>query len=134
MSSNRKILYAFLASPSDLPDERKAIRDVIAEFNESWAEALGYQVELLRWEDTAAGSGRPQEIINQDVDRCDLFIGLIYKRWGTPPDKDGKFSSGFHEEFERSMARHANSGSPEIALFFKEIPKKPSENPFCGRI
>ena len=129
MSSNRKILYAFLASPSDLPDERKAIRDVIAEFNESWAEALGYQVELLRWEDTAAGSGRPQELINQDVDRCDLFIGLIYKRWGTPPDKDGKFSSGFHEEFERSMARHATSGSPEIALFFKEIPKEFMEDP-----
>ena len=96
------------------------------------ADEFGYQIELLRWEDTAAGSGRPQELINQYVDRCDLFIGLIWKRWGTPPDKDGKFSSGFHEEFERSMARRANSansGSPEIALFFKEIPKEFMEDP-----
>ena len=129
MSSIRKILHAFLASPGDLPDERKAVRDVIAEFNETLADEFGYHIELLRWEDTAAGSGRPQELINQYVDRCDLFIGLIWKRWGTPPDKDGTFSSGFHEEFERSMARRANSGSPEIALFFKEIPKEFMEDP-----
>lgn len=121
MPSTRKILYAFLASPGDLQDERKAVRDAVAEFNESWADEFGYQIELLGWEDTIAGSGRPQELINQDVDRCDLFIGLIWKRWGTPPDRDGKFSSGFHEEFERSMARREHSGTPEIALFFKEI-------------
>ena len=74
-------------------------------------------------------SGRPQELINQDVDRCDLFIGLIWKRWGTPPDKDGKFSSGFQEEFEWSMARHEHSGSPEIALFFKDISDEYMEDP-----
>ena len=125
MPSTRKILYAFLASPGDLQDERKAVRDAVAEFNESWADEFGYQIELLGWEDTMAGSGRPQELINQDVDRCDLFIGLIWKRWGTSPDRDGKFSSGFHEEFERSMARREHSGSLEIALFFKKIPKKP---------
>lgn len=129
MSSSRKILCAFLASPGDLPDERKAVRDVIAEFNETLADEFGYQIELLRWEDIVAGSGRPQELINQYVDQCHLFIGLIWKRWGTPSDKDGTFSSGFYEEFERSMARRANSGSPEIALFFKEIPKEFMEDP-----
>ena len=129
MSSIRKILYAFLASPSDLPDERKAVRDAIAEFNETLADEFGYQIELLRWEDTAAGFGRPQELINQYVDRCDLFIGLIWKRWGTPPDKDGKFSSGFQEEFERSIDRREKSGKPEIALFFKKISDELKEDP-----
>lgn len=129
MPSTRKILYTFLASPGDLQEEREAIHDVVDEFNESWADELGYQIELLGWENTAAGFGRPQELINQYVDRCDLFIGLIYKRWGTPPDKDGKFSSGFHEEFKRSIARRENSGSPEIALFFKNVPKEFMEDP-----
>ena len=114
MLSTRKILRTFLASPGDLQDERKAIRDVVDEFNESWADDLGYHIELLGWEDTVAGFGRPQELINQDVDRCDLFIGLIWKRWGTPPDKDGKFSSGFQEEFKRSIDRRENSGSRDI--------------------
>lgn len=129
MSSIRKILYAFLASPGDLSDERKAVRDAIAEFNETLADEFGYQIELLRWEDTVAGFGRPQELINQDVDRCDLFIGIIWKRWGTPPDKDGKFSSGFQEEFERSIDRREKSGKPEIALFFKKISDERKEDP-----
>jgi len=46
---------------------------------------------------------------------------MIWKRWGTPPDHDGEFSSGFEEEFERSMAKREQTGSPEISLFFKEI-------------
>ena len=122
MSSTRKIIRAFLASPGDLQEERKAIRGVVDEFNESWANELGYQVELIGWEETVAGFGRPQHLINQDLDRCDLFLGMIWKRWGTPPDHDGKFTSGFEEEFERSMARCKETGSPEISLFFKQIP------------
>lgn len=121
MPSTRKIIRAFLASPGDLQEERKAIRGVVDEFNVSWANELGYQVELIGWEETVAGFGRPQHLINQDLDRCDLFLGMIWKRWGTPPDRDGEFSSGFEEEFERSMARCEKTGSPETSLFFKQI-------------
>ena len=121
MAEIRKIIRAFLASPGDLQDERKAIRDVIKEFNETWADELGYQVELIGWEETISGYGRPQHLINQDVDRCDLFLGMMWKRWGTPPDEEGIFTSGFHEEFERSIKRRKESGKPEICLFFKEI-------------
>lgn len=129
MPSTRKILRAFLASPGDLQDERRAIRDVVVEFNESWADELGYQVELLGWEETVAGYGRPQHLINQEVDRCDLFIGMIWKRWGTLPSRSDEFTSGFHEEFERSMARHERSDSPEISLFFKTIDKESMKDP-----
>ena len=129
MPSTRKIIRAFLASPGDLQEERKAIRDVVDEFNASWANELGYQVELVGWEETVAGFGRPQHLINQDLDRCDLFLGMIWKRWGTPPDHGGDFSSGFEEEFERSMARREETGSPEISLFFKQIPDEFTVDP-----
>ena len=112
-----------------MQEERKAIRDVVAEFNESWAEELGYQIQLLGWEDTVAGFGRPQQIINQEVDRCDLFVGMMWKRWGTPPDSTGKFTSGFQEEFERSVARRNESGSPEISLFFKAVSRDLQADP-----
>ena len=124
MPSTRKIIRAFLASPGDLLEERKAIRGVVDEFNVSWANELGYQVELIGWEETVAGFGRPQHLINQDLDQCDLFLGMIWKRWGTAPDRDGEFSSGFEEEFERSMARCEKTGSPETSLFFKQIPNE----------
>lgn len=124
MSNTRKIIRAFLASPGDLQEEREAIRDVVAEFNESWANELGYQVELIGWEETVAGFGRPQHLINKDLDRCDLFLGMIWKRWGTPPDHGGEFSSGFEEEYARSMKRCEETGRPEISLFFKQIPEE----------
>ena len=129
MSSTRKILRAFLASPGDLQEERKAVHDAVVEFNEAWADELGYQIELVVWKDTAASFGRPQYLINQDVDRCDLFIGMIWKRWGTPPNNDGKFTSGFHEEFERSIDRRKQGETPEISLFFKEISEELRADP-----
>ncbi len=121
MLSTRKIIRVFLASPGDLQEERQAIRDVVNEFNESWANELSYQIELIAWEETIAGFGRPQHLINQDLDRCDLFLGMLWRRWGTPPDDEGEFTSGFEEEFKRSMARCEQTGSPEISIFFKQI-------------
>ena len=129
MPNTRNILLAFLASPGDLQEERKTVRDVVVEFNESWADELGYQIELVGLEDTTPGFGRPQHLINQDVDRCDLFIGMIWKRWGTPPSHDGEYSSGFQEEFERSLARREQGESPEISLFFKQVPEEDLVDP-----
>lgn len=87
---------------------------------------LGWHIDLLGWEDTLPGAVRPQELINQDVDVCDLFVGLLYKKWGTPT---GSYSSGFEEEYERAYARKTSSGSPEMWLFFKAVDKELLEDP-----
>ena len=121
MASLRKVLFAFLASPSDLDDERKIVRQTVNELNSIIAHQLGYQIQVCGWEDTVPGFGRPQELINRDSDQCDLFIGMIWKRWGTPPDHNGTFTSGFHEEFVRAQTRREISETPEIFLFLKEI-------------
>ncbi len=110
-----------MASPSDLPAERKALRDIIAAVNRAMSQALRIQFELLGWEDTLPGAARPQALINDDVDRCSLFIGMLYKRWGT---ETGEYSSGFEEEFARASARNrTTSGNPEIWLLFKKLPR-----------
>jgi hypothetical protein len=48
-----------------------------------------------------------------------LFVGFLWRRWGSDPG-GGKFSSGFEEEFSRAIERREKTGSPEICLFFKE--------------
>ena len=121
MPETRKIIRVFLASPGDLVDERVAVAEVVAEINDNWADFLGYQIELMGWEDTVSRHRRPQEIINQELDRCELFIGMMWKKWGTPPDKDGKYTSGFQEEYDRAVSRREESGIPEISMFFKKI-------------
>ncbi|HRI02869.1 MAG TPA: DUF4062 domain-containing protein [Pyrinomonadaceae bacterium] len=117
MPKNRNILTVFLASPNDLANERLAVRDVVQELNESLRD-IGWHIELLGWEDTIPGAGRPQEIINRDVDSCHLFFGMLWKRWGTPT---GQYSSGFEEEYTRVMLRRAETTEPEIMLVFKAV-------------
>ena len=77
MEETRKIIRVFLASPGDLQDERKFVRRAIDEINRTLANRLGYHVELMGWEDTVSKYGRPQGIINQEVDRCELFLGMM---------------------------------------------------------
>ncbi|WP_316395790.1 DUF4062 domain-containing protein [Bradyrhizobium sp. 33ap4] len=122
MSSSRKIVQIFLASPSDLPNERQVAKLAIDSFNKQWADWLGIQVELVGWEDTFKRFGRPQEQINLDLDRCEAFIGMLWRKWGTPPSKDsGPYTSGFEEEFERALASRRRFGRPEMTLFLKKI-------------
>ena len=121
MADSRKIVKVFLASPGDLADERRAAKTVVDEDNSLTADEFGYQVELVGWEDTVSVYGRPQATINRDLERCELFLGLMWKKWGTPPDVSGPYSSGFEEEFETSVQRRLSDGRPEISLLFKEI-------------
>jgi hypothetical protein len=99
MSDVRKVVSVFLASPSDLSDERKAAKSVVDEFNSLLSNRFGYHVELVGWEDTVSVFGRPQSTINRELERCELFIGIMWKRWGSPPGGGSSYSSGFEEEF-----------------------------------
>jgi tetratricopeptide (TPR) repeat protein len=114
------LIRAFVASPGDLNAERDRFRRVIEEVNRIKAETLSIHIMPLGWEDTLPGKGRPQELINQDIESCDIFVLLLWKRWGSP---SGEYSSGTEEEFE--LARRLNedqNGKPYILLYFKTIP------------
>jgi HEAT repeat protein len=116
MQTGVSVLKVFLASPGDVRPEREAAEDLINQLNKSLGSNLGWLIRLTRWEDTSPGYGRPQEIINTGVDECDLFIGLLWERWGQPT---GTYSSGFEEEYERARTRRKETGKPDIWLVFK---------------
>lgn len=120
------VLNIFLASPSDVAAERATVEDVVASVNKSVGPRLGWFINLYKWEDTAPGFGRPQTLINPKVDECDLFVGILWERWGQPT---GDYSSGFEEEFERARARRKARGEPEIWLIFKNVNRDKLEDP-----
>ena len=121
-----RILNVFLASPNDLQEERKVTRDIIDRINRVFNRRIGWHIELLGWEDRLPGFSRPQALIDKDVDSCDLFLGVLWRRWGQPT---GKFESGFEEEFTRARERKVNAGNPEIWLFFKNIDQENLQDP-----
>ncbi len=83
----------FIASPGGLQNEREAFRKTIVEANED-ALYRGAIFIPVGWEDTFAGVGRPQEIINRDLRECDYFVLLLADRWGTPTGSGNDYSSG----------------------------------------
>jgi hypothetical protein len=118
--SQLSIVRAFIASPGDLNPERNRFREIIEGVNRIKAEPLGVHLIPVGWEDTLPGKGRPQQLINSDIESCDLFVLLLWKRWGTP---SGEYSSGTEEEFE--LARKINEdgqGKPHMLLYFKSVP------------
>lgn len=90
----------FIASPSDVMDERQSINEVVDELNLTFSNQKGIVIEVIKWEthvSPAVGIGSVQKIINKDVgDDYDLFIGVLWKKFGTPTDVA---ESGTEEEF-----------------------------------
>ena len=115
------VLRIFLASPSDLQEEREITQNVVSRINTSIGRNLDVHVELRGWEDTSPSRRRPQEAINEDLRECDLFLGLVWKRWGTQPGGDNEFESGFEEEYNLACELHDQGQMEEVAVYFKKI-------------
>jgi hypothetical protein len=127
MPRQETILTVFLASPEDVLEERATLEDIIRELNDTWSRTLGVRLGLVRWEThvhPAIGTD-PQEAINRQLpDDYDVFIGIMWSRFGTPT---GRAGSGTAEEYERAYSRHQTSpGSVEIMFYFKDQPIAPS--------
>lgn len=128
MHAQLQALNIFLASPGDLVEERKIARLVVEELNSSMGRPLGWRIELYGWEDSPIGIVRPQTQINEEVNQCDLFVGMLWERWGHPPG-ESDYRSGFEEELELAKARWTRDGVPEIWLFLKDIDSKLRNDP-----
>ena len=117
-----RVIRVFIGSPGGLDIERQAAARIVDQVNRSHAEHWGCQINLIGWEITLPGYSRAQSLINQDLDKCEYFVGVLWDHWGSPPDAgEGQYSSGFEEEFERARERVETSLMKDIALFFKEI-------------
>ncbi len=78
-----------------------------------------YEVSLHAegWEDVIPSAGRPQEIINTLVEKCDIFICMFHKRFGSP---SGKAKSGTLEEFLKAYNKWKDKKKPHTMLYFKD--------------
>jgi hypothetical protein len=107
----------FIASPSDVPEEREAARKVIAEWNVVHAVHRAVVLLPVGWETHAVPQMmvRPQEHLNETVLRdCDFLIGIFWSRIGIDA---GTGKTGTEEE----LVRHLDSGK-RAHLYFSNRP------------
>jgi len=113
----------FIASPGGLSNERELFRSTIQEYNVRDAVPRGVLFTPVGWENTSPGIGRPEELILKDLRECDYLVLVLFDRWGSPSDKEGKFSSGTYEEFVEGKKCLADSTKSmrEIVVLFKAL-------------
>jgi hypothetical protein len=128
MPVNQTILNVFVASPSDVTDERNALANVIDELNLIFIDVYNCRLQLLRWEKDVHPSfgAYTQDVVNTQIgDEYDIFIGIFWGKIGTPTPQ---FDSGSIEEFERALSRlKLDASSIEIMMYFKDTPISPSK-------
>jgi len=121
MAKTITLYKIFVASPSDLKDERSSIEDVVDELNLSTFNNADIKIELKKWETHANPDigAYPQQVINKDIsDDYDVFIGLLWSKFGSPT---GQYGSGTEEEFHNAYSLYQDSPSSiKIMFYFKQ--------------
>jgi hypothetical protein len=126
-STQSQLIKIFVASPSDVQEERETLGSLIREVNDVLAFLApnhNLRLELMRYEThTYPDYGEAQEVINKQIpEDYDVFVGVMWKRCGTPTSVA---ESGTIEEFNRAMARREKSGRPIIMFYFCDEPIAP---------
>lgn len=112
------IVRGFIASPSDVQEERKRALDVMTKWNAVNSLDREMVVEAVRVETHGESQlGRhPQEIINSTLlEPCDFLIAVFYSRLGTPTEKE---VSGTVDEIKTFVEA---KGGEMVKLFFSEL-------------
>jgi len=114
-------LRIFVASPSDVQEERKALGTVVDELNRTIGREKDVMLDLVRWEtDIVPDMGPPQEVINRQIEKIgpyDIFVGIMWRRFGTPTEHA---ASGTQEEFQLAYESYSKTGRPRIMFYFKQ--------------
>lgn len=115
-----QLVKVFVASPSDVQDERDQLESVIGEINLTHG-TDDYRLELLMWQTHVVPEMgfEPQDVINRQIGEYDIFVGILWGRIGTPTSKA---DSGTEEEFERAYTALKQRKVKHILFYFCEAP------------
>ena len=116
-------LKILLASPSDVPTERRHVGKVVEEINRTVAANKGIVLEVVSSANAFPSYGKDgQAILNEQIGKMqeyDLFIGIMWNRIGTPTPRA---KSGTAEEFARAVRSLIRKGKPQVWFYFREAP------------
>lgn len=128
MTEKISLYKVFVASTNNLAKERAQFREIIRKYNEEEGIYNGVQFFPVYWEKISGGIGRPQELINIDLDKCDFMVLILWDTWGSASG-NALYSSACEEEFERAVANVDSGKMKDILVLFKDIDNKRMKDP-----
>ncbi len=132
MSTESKIVKIFISSPNEVANERVIIKDIISDINGVWEDCLGIKFKAINWEKIPPKfvEKSVQTTINNDLNDCDIYLGILWKYFGTPV---GKYMSGTEAEYEfakkkkKNFLDGKNEGDIDIMFYFSNISYPPQD-------
>ena len=113
-----------MSCPRDVTAEKEQIKRLCKDFSDENLGNSNITFNVLDWKDFVGGYGvRPQEQLNEYFGNYDVYIGILWKRFGTKPGsvntEDKENESGTEEEFYIAIDNYETHGKPKIKFFIK---------------
>jgi formylglycine-generating enzyme required for sulfatase activity len=126
-----RIVSLFIASPGDVATERNHVAEVAAALNRNTAAERDVQFKVLGYKTDVrprVHEQGPQGPIDEDlpIGQCDIVVGILWKRFGTPiPEMGGE--TGTEHEIRAAIAAWRKSRKPEVVVCFNDAPYRPKD-------
>ena len=59
--------------------------------------------------------------MNDVLKPCDYCIFVLHDRWGSPPSREGRYSSGTEEEYDLARGPIVQGTMMNLVMFFRQI-------------
>lgn len=136
MDLNNLEIQVFVSCPGDVNSEKKIVKEVCDIVNKDLLDTkVNIHYTFRDFTEIIGQLGtRPQQLINDSITGYDIYLGILFMRFGTPTGKihisTGKeFESGTEEEyFEATKNYELNQKPNQIYLFFKDQVGSTSSN------
>jgi hypothetical protein len=124
--SNYRRLRVFLSSPKDVAEEREIARQAVESVSTTCKDALGIGIDCVTWEDFAPQAPklpeeRIQDILNNEIPRCQVFILILWKRYGSI--EAGHRKSNTEREVEIALDLLKREKKIMFLTYFRDLPE-----------
>ena len=120
-------LKVFVSCPGDVETEKQRVQVVCDEINQDHSDRCNVSLIMCEWRSSVIPQFGPriQQIINDQIGEYDVFIGIMWGRFGTPPGAKNPhtsedYESGTEEEFQLAYDRWRQNGEPLMNFYFKK--------------
>jgi len=117
----------FIASPSDVKNERQVAEEVIAKLDRVCRATLGLRTECFKWEHLPPLTPSPEDghiqdvILREQVLECNVFVLILHKRYGTT--SAGNKVSNTELEVETALNMLERKRNIMLLSYFRKNPE-----------
>ena len=124
-------LKIFISCPSDLKEEKEFAEEVVNLINDSCADVLNLYCRIVSWEKfppcTHPSEETIQDILNNEITNCNIFLLCLYKRYGSM--EYGWDKSNTEREIDIALDELEKKKKITFLSYFREIPKNLDRGP-----